>query len=113
MHAVASLSTTARLGVPWTEAYGPLMTATMENTVRSSPADALTGPVLRGDLDTIGIHLEALEKFAPEFVPLYTVGALEVARVAVSRGKLPREQYAEMLAAFRSAVRGGKRAGRK
>ena len=63
-------------------------------------------PVLRGDLDTIGIHLEALGKFAPEFVPLYTVGALEVARVAVSRGKLPRGKYAELLAAFRSAVPG-------
>jgi predicted short-subunit dehydrogenase-like oxidoreductase (DUF2520 family) len=109
MHAVASLSKTAGLGLPWTEIFGPLMTATMENTVRSSPADAFTGPVLRGDLGTIGVHLEALERCAPEFVPLYTVGALEVARVAVSRGKLPPEKYAELLTTFRSAVRRGKR----
>jgi predicted short-subunit dehydrogenase-like oxidoreductase (DUF2520 family) len=113
MHAVASLSKTARLDPPWTELFGPLMTATMENTVRSSPADALTGPVMRGDIETTRIHLVALEKFAPEFVPLYTVGALEVARVAVSRGKLPREKYVELLAAFRSAVRGRKRPSRK
>jgi predicted short-subunit dehydrogenase-like oxidoreductase (DUF2520 family) len=109
MHAVASLSKTAGLDLPWTELFGPLMTATMENTVRSSPAEALTGPVLRGDLGTIGVHLEALERCAPEFVPLYTVGALEVARVAVSRGKLPPEKYAELLTTFRSAVRRGKR----
>jgi predicted short-subunit dehydrogenase-like oxidoreductase (DUF2520 family) len=110
MHAVASLTKTAGLDLPWTELFGPLMTATMENTVRASPADALSGPVLRGDIETIGIHLEALERFAPEFIPLYTVGALEVARVAVLRGKLPREKYTELLSAFRSAVRGKKRA---
>lgn len=108
MNAVATLSKTARLELPWTELFGPLMTATMENTVRSSPADAITGPVLRGDLGTIGLHVGALEKFAPEFVPLYTVGALEVARVAVSRGKLSRESYAAILASFRAAVRGGR-----
>ena len=113
MNAVASLSKAARLELPWTELFGPLMTATMENTVRSSPAEAVTGPVIRSDLDTISLHLGALEKFAPEFVPLYTVGALEVARVAVARGKLSREAYAELLSTFRSAIRGGKRRGGK
>ncbi len=87
------------------------MTATMDNTVRASAAEALTGPVLRGDTETIGAHLGALEKFAPEFIPLYTIGALEVARIAVAKGKLPRATYDELLASFRSALRGagGKR----
>ncbi len=113
MHAVSTLSRSAGLSLPWTEIFGPLMTATMENTVRTSAAEALTGPVLRGDLDTIGIHLRALEKFAPDFIPLYTVGALEVARIAVSRGKLPQASFDELLATFRSAVRSGKRATKK
>ena len=83
------------------------MTATMENTVRTSAADALTGPVLRGDLETIGLHLKALGKFAPEFIPLYTVGALEIARIAAARGKIPRAGFDELLAALRASVRGG------
>jgi len=89
------------------------MTATMENTVRTSAAEALTGPVLRGDLDTIGMHLRALEKFAPDFIPLYTVAALESASIAVGRGKLPQASFDELLAMFRTVVRGGKRARKK
>ncbi len=108
MHAVSTLSRSSGISLPWTDVFGPLMTATMENTVRASAADALTGPVLRGDTGTIAAHLGALEKFAPEFIPLYTIGALEVARVAVAKGKLKQAGYDELLASFRSSVRATK-----
>jgi predicted short-subunit dehydrogenase-like oxidoreductase (DUF2520 family) len=109
LSAVSTLSRSAGLALPWTEIFGPLMTATMENTVRTSAADALTGPVVRGDLDTVGAHLRALEQFAPDLVPLYTVAALEVARIAVGRGRLPQNTFDELLAALRASVRGRKR----
>jgi predicted short-subunit dehydrogenase-like oxidoreductase (DUF2520 family) len=47
------------------EALVPLMTRTIENGF------ALTGPIARGDWSTVEAHLEALEKQAPDLVPLY------------------------------------------
>lgn len=47
------------------EALVPLMTRTIENGF------ALTGPIARGDWSTVDAHLRALEKRAPDLVPLY------------------------------------------
>ena len=38
---------------------GPLLTATLDNTLRSGH-HALTGPIARGDVDTVAAHLTAL-----------------------------------------------------
>jgi predicted short-subunit dehydrogenase-like oxidoreductase (DUF2520 family) len=104
LHAVSSLSGNARIGGSWTENFGPLMTASMENLVRAGAGEALTGPVARGDAATIGLHLRALQKFAPDFVPLYTVCGLEVARLALSGGKISRTDFDAILGLFRGAV---------
>jgi predicted short-subunit dehydrogenase-like oxidoreductase (DUF2520 family) len=42
------------------EALRPLVRGTLESLVAEGPAGALTGPVARGDVDTIGRHLESL-----------------------------------------------------
>jgi predicted short-subunit dehydrogenase-like oxidoreductase (DUF2520 family) len=42
------------------EALRPLVRGTLENIERDGPPAALTGPVLRGDVDTIARHLAAL-----------------------------------------------------
>jgi predicted short-subunit dehydrogenase-like oxidoreductase (DUF2520 family) len=47
------------------EALLPLMTRTIENGF------VLTGPIARGDWSTVEAHLEALERRAPDLVPLY------------------------------------------
>lgn len=44
------------------QALRPLVEGTLENLVRHEPKDALTGPVARGDVDTIRRHLESLTK---------------------------------------------------
>ncbi len=43
----------------------PLMRRTIENGFD------LTGPIARGDLETVEAHIAALEKRAPDLVPLY------------------------------------------
>jgi predicted short-subunit dehydrogenase-like oxidoreductase (DUF2520 family) len=62
-HLVALLGQVERLaattGVPF-DAFLPLVRATVENVTDLGPADALTGPVARGDQDTIARHLDAL-----------------------------------------------------
>jgi predicted short-subunit dehydrogenase-like oxidoreductase (DUF2520 family) len=62
-HLVALLGQAMRVadaaGVP-REALLPLVRATVENVEALGPADALTGPVARGDVDTVARHLDAL-----------------------------------------------------
>jgi len=47
------------------EAIVPLMARTIENGFD------LTGPIARGDWSTVEAHLAALEREAPDLVPLY------------------------------------------
>ncbi len=42
------------------EALRTLASNTLENTLEQDPASALTGPIARGDIDTVQKHLEAL-----------------------------------------------------
>lgn len=62
-HLVALLGQAARLalaaGVP-PAALLPLVRATLENVETLGPEAALTGPVARGDVDTVRRHLDAL-----------------------------------------------------
>jgi predicted short-subunit dehydrogenase-like oxidoreductase (DUF2520 family) len=57
-----------------------LLTSTALNVVTKGPRDALTGPVVRGDLPTIKTHLETLSARAPHLVPPYAVMTLLLAR---------------------------------
>lgn len=63
-HVVALLGQVARIaasaGVP-AEAFWPLVDATVANVAARGAADALTGPVARGDHATVAVHLEVLD----------------------------------------------------
>lgn len=62
-HVVALLGQVARIaesaGVP-VEAFWPLVNTTVANVEARGAADALTGPVARGDHATVAAHLDAL-----------------------------------------------------
>jgi predicted short-subunit dehydrogenase-like oxidoreductase (DUF2520 family) len=62
-HLVALLGQVQRLadhtGVPF-EAFLPLVRGTVDNVDELGPNAALTGPVARGDFDTVARHLDAL-----------------------------------------------------
>jgi predicted short-subunit dehydrogenase-like oxidoreductase (DUF2520 family) len=62
-HLVALLGQVERLaaeaGVPF-EAFLPLVRGTLDNVTALHPAAALTGPVARGDDETVARHLDAL-----------------------------------------------------
>jgi len=60
-------------------ALAPLQRATVSNVARIGPAEALTGPSVRGDAGTIARNLEALATSAPWAVDAY----VEMARVAL------------------------------
>ncbi|MEI7760319.1 MAG: DUF2520 domain-containing protein [Thermoleophilia bacterium] len=72
-HAAGELLVAA--GAP-PEALDPLMTRTIENDFE------LTGPIQRGDQETVERHLEAIHATHPEFEAMYRVLAQATAAVA-------------------------------
>jgi predicted short-subunit dehydrogenase-like oxidoreductase (DUF2520 family) len=59
-HLVALLDQVRRVAPIPLEAFLPLVRATVENVAAVGPAAALTGPVARGDVETVRRHLEVL-----------------------------------------------------
>jgi predicted short-subunit dehydrogenase-like oxidoreductase (DUF2520 family) len=53
------------------KAYMPLLRGTLANIETAGFPKCLTGPIARGDVATIRRHLAALDKYAPELLPLY------------------------------------------
>jgi predicted short-subunit dehydrogenase-like oxidoreductase (DUF2520 family) len=66
-------------------ALGTLLTAAAENVRAAGPSAALTGPVARGDVETVRAHLEALAD-APEVLELYRAMSREALPLAESAG---------------------------
>ncbi|MGH3699524.1 MAG: Rossmann-like and DUF2520 domain-containing protein [Pseudonocardiaceae bacterium] len=73
--------------VPAERLLGPLLEATLDNTLRHGDR-ALTGPVARGDLDTVRLHLRVLAESAPELLEPYRAQAARTADRAEAAGLL-------------------------
>ena len=80
------LLTKAGVGQP-ARMLGPLLSAALENALRLGDA-ALTGPVARGDADTVAGHVAALRTEAPEALPAYLALARLTATRALATGML-------------------------
>jgi predicted short-subunit dehydrogenase-like oxidoreductase (DUF2520 family) len=68
----------------------PLLTATLDNTLRSGH-DALTGPIARGDVDTLRAHLAALRTTPGRTVSTYVELALATVALAAADGRIDSE----------------------
>ncbi len=63
--------------------YQPIIGQTLRNVVGSSPASALTGPIARGDTETVIRHLRALStKKLAHLTALYSSLGIETIRLA-------------------------------
>jgi predicted short-subunit dehydrogenase-like oxidoreductase (DUF2520 family) len=83
---------------------GPLQEATLANVAEVGPAEALTGPAVRGDAGTVARNLEALAEHAPEAVRPYVALADLALALAERSGRLPsegRDAVEEVLARWR------------
>lgn len=65
----------------------PLLTAALENALESGDA-ALTGPIVRGDVNTVRAHLRDLVETTPASIPSYVAMAKATADRAVLDGRL-------------------------
>jgi predicted short-subunit dehydrogenase-like oxidoreductase (DUF2520 family) len=74
----------------------PLLRGAVNNLEALGLPLALTGPVARGDTETVAAHLEALAKAAPEMLPVYRGLALQTIPIALARGGLDDAAAAEL-----------------
>jgi predicted short-subunit dehydrogenase-like oxidoreductase (DUF2520 family) len=93
------------IGVPDASAYQAvesLMSGALANMRQALPDDALTGPIVRGDVDTVSKHVRALEKqgSALDVYRALSAAAIEIARY---RGVDPKR-----LAVLAGLLRSGK-----
>ncbi len=84
-------------------ALEPLARTSVENAFRLGPAAALTGPIARGDADTVRAHLAAIEK-ASATAALYRAAGLATLEIARQRG-LPDAQADAIEALLRNGER--------
>jgi len=79
-----------------TEAFLPILRGSVSNIATVGLPGCLTGPIARGDLDTIRKHLDALGKRAPTIVGLYKALGMETIPIALAKGTID-ESVAERL----------------
>jgi predicted short-subunit dehydrogenase-like oxidoreductase (DUF2520 family) len=75
----------------------PLLSAALDNALRHGDR-ALTGPVARGDVGTLRVHLRVLGDTDPGALPSYRALALRTAERAVAAGLLSPSAAAEVAA---------------
>jgi predicted short-subunit dehydrogenase-like oxidoreductase (DUF2520 family) len=80
----------------------PLLSAALDNGLRRGDR-GLTGPVSRGDVGTVGDHLQTLTERAPDSVAAYVAMAQRTTERALSAGRLKRHEGAPLLDLLRAA----------
>lgn len=71
---------------------GPLMDAIVSNAIAIGPRAALTGPVARGDVETVASQIRAVATNAPELLSLFVANVAFLARIAGRK-----EQFADLV----------------
>lgn len=87
------------------DVFGSLIVSTLNAVKASSPREALTGPIERGDVRTVRLHLRELNRTLPYLIPFYTVMGMETIRLAIKKGTLSTKQAAVLLEAMSGYVR--------
>jgi len=85
----------------------PLLTAALDNALNHGDA-ALTGPIVRGDVNTVRAHLDNLAVDAPDTVPSYVAMARATLDRALTDGRLlpiRAQRIAELLDAAQRRTR--------
>jgi predicted short-subunit dehydrogenase-like oxidoreductase (DUF2520 family) len=78
------------------KAYMPLLRGTLANIETAGLPKCLTGPIARGDVATVRQHLAALQRYAPQLLPLYKeLGAFTIP-IGQEKGSLAAERAEEL-----------------
>jgi predicted short-subunit dehydrogenase-like oxidoreductase (DUF2520 family) len=78
----------------------PLINGTVKNIENIGIPKALTGPIARGDFNTILKHLDCLEEMAPELTKLYSWLGFYTAQIALEKGTIDTRSMEEFQKVF-------------
>ena len=81
----------------------PLLTAALDNALAMDSA-ALTGPIVRGDVETVRAHLDAIVRTRPGTLPSYVALARATANTAVMDGRLLPIRAAKLIGILNDAL---------
>ncbi len=79
------------------QALLPLLKGTVNNLENLGLPNALTGPIARGDIGTVQIHLKALKDSADGIIPAYCELGLQTVPIALAKGKINENQAHELI----------------
>jgi len=79
----------------------PLIISTVHNVEASGPTSALTGPIARGDINTVTSHLEAIDKWIPQIKAVYKALGAETVSIAFQKGTIGENCQEEFINLFR------------
>lgn len=71
------------------QALLPLMVGALENIEELGVGQALTGPIARGDVQTVKNHLAELEQVKPEILQAYKILGQQALAIAIKAGRIP------------------------
>ncbi len=77
----------------------PLIRGSFENLERVSPAEALTGPIVRGDDQTVAAHLAALREKFPDYLEAYRLLAGLNVNLAKQKGEFSEADFPSLFEA--------------
>jgi len=81
----------------------PLLTAALDNALEMGDA-ALTGPIVRGDVETVRAHLADIARWHPDTLPSYVALARATANSAVLDGRLLPIRAAKLVGILNDAL---------
>ena len=79
----------------------PLIQATLSNISQHGTAKALSGPIARGDVNTIATHLYELEGVSQQLKNNYADLGLKALELAVENGQLSHDKIKKINALFK------------
>ncbi|MFC1860497.1 Rossmann-like and DUF2520 domain-containing protein [Chloroflexota bacterium] len=79
-----------------TQALLPLIRGTLHNIDTVGIPQCLTGPIARGDVETIKKHIDTLQRVAPALLPAYQELGRQTIPIALAKGKINQRQAEEL-----------------
>lgn len=75
----------------------PLISGTLSNIEKSGTIKALTGPIARGDVETITRHIKGIKEKLPEILTLYNIMGIYTVDVAKAGGTISDKTAEELM----------------
>lgn len=72
--------------------FEPIVMATLRNIKSTSPAEALSGPIARGGVETVAEHFRVIKSDCPQLIPYFACLSLETVNLALEKGSIDKMQ---------------------